>query len=235
MNKISNLIRKRKPDERLEKEGNVLAAKMFYVITFLLLASLIVKLVCKLPIQVYALEVLCLLSSGIYFFVQEIRKGILGMRKKDEALREIHRSVLSKAFMIDFWLLIAGELIFIYAVKDYFIWVLSYIIAWVPPGLVITIASVKKGWLIHAGKEQRKKGLKPFLGRVILGSLVYGILMGFSDLYHDGAFHAKGILSILGMGAGWGVLFSFGMILISNLSTKHADQRLESAENGDEE
>lgn len=235
MNKLSNLIRKRKPDERLEKEGNVLAAKMFYVITFLLLVSLIVKLVCKLPFQVYALEVLCLLSSGIYFFVQEIRKGILGVRKKDEALREIHRSVLSKAFMIDFDLLIAGELIFIYVVKDYFIWVLSYVVAWVLPGLVITIASVKKGWLIRAGKEQRKKGQRSFLVRVILGSLVYGILMGFPDLYHDGAFHAKGILSILGLGAVWGVLFYFGMILISRLSTKHADQRLESAENNNEE
>lgn len=235
MKKNSNLIRKRKPDERLEKEGNVLLAKMFYVITFLLLVSLIVKLVCKLPIHVYALEVLCLVSSGIYFLVQEIRKGILGVRKKDEALREIHRSVLSKACLIDFDLLVIGELIFFYVVKDHSDWVLSYMVTWGLPGLVITIASVKKGWLIRAGKEQRKKGQKSFLVRVILGSLVFGILMGYSDLYHDGAFHAKGILSIIGMGAGWGVLFYFGMTLISRLSTKHADQRLESAEDDDEE
>lgn len=235
MSKLSNRIRKRKPDERLEKESNVLIAKMFYVITFLLLVSLIVKLVCQLPFQVYALEVLCLLSSMAYFFVQEIRKGILGVGEKDEALREIHRSVLSKAFLIDFWLLIVGELIFTYVVKDYFNWVLSYVIAWVLPGLVITIASIKKGWLIHADKEQRKEGQKSFIIRVILGSLVYGILMGFSDLYHDGAFHAEGILSILGLGAVWGLIFYFGMTLISRLSTKQADKRLKSAEDNDEE
>lgn len=235
MNVIINLIRKRKPDERLEKEGNVLNAKMFYVITFLLLVSLIVKLVCKLPIQVYALEVLCLLSSVTYFFAQEIRKGILGVCKKDEVLREIHRSILSKAFMIDFDLLITGELIFLYVVEDHSVWVLSYVITWVLPALVITIASITKGWLIRAGKEQRKKGQKSFLVSVLLGSLVFGILMGFPDLYHDGAFHARGLLSILGMGAGWGVLFYFSMTLISSLSTKHADQRLESAENNNEE
>lgn len=241
MTKLGNRIRKRKPDERLEKESNVLLAKMFYVITFLLLVSLIVKLACRLPLQVYALEVLCLLSSGIYFFVQEARKGILGVHRKDEALHEIHRSVLSKACLIDFDLLVIGELIFFYVVKDHSDWVLSYMVTfsymvtWGLPGLVITIASIKNGWLIRDGKEQRKKGQQSFLVRVILGSLVFGILMGFSDFYHDGSFHAKGILSILCLGAVWGILFYSGMTLISRLSTKHADQRLESAENNNEE
>lgn len=228
------MMGKRKQDERLEKESNVLSAKMFYVITFLLLISLIIKLVSKLPFQVYALEVLCLLASGIYFFTMEIGKGILAVRKKDEALLEIHRSVLAKAFMIDFWLLLAGELIFIYVLKDYFVWVLSYMIAWMLPALVIAIASITKGWLIRGGKAQGKKDRKSVLIRVILGSAAFGILTGFPDLYHDGAFHVKGILSIIGMGATWGILFYLSMSFLIRLSEKRADKRLESVDNDEE-
>lgn len=225
------MMKKRKPDERLEKESNVLTAKMFYVITFLLLISLIVKLICRLPYKVFILETICLLASGIYYIAQEIGKGILGVRQKDEALSEIHRSILSKAFMIDLWLLIAGELIYIYVVGDYFVWVLSYMAAWLIPALVITITSIKKGWMIRGGKAQGKKS---FLISVIIGSAVYGILMGFSDFYYDGAFHAEGILSIIGMGAGWGIIFYFLMNFFIRVSEKHADQRLKGVDSDEE-
>lgn len=228
------MMRKRKPDERLEKESNELTAKMFYVITFLLLISLIVKLVCRLPYKVFILEIICLLTSGIYFFAQETGKGILGVRQKDEALSEIHRSILSKAFNIDFKLLITGELIYFFVVKDYSVWVLSYIAAWLIPGLVITIASITKGWLIRVGKAQGKKGKKSFLISVILGSAAFGILMGFSDFYHDGAFHAEGLLSIIGMGAGWGIFFYISMNLLIRKAEKHADKRLKGVDSDEE-
>lgn len=228
------IMRKRKPDERLEKESNELTAKMFYVITFLLLISLIVKLVCRLPYKVFILEIICLLASGIYFFAQEIGKGILGVRQKDEALSEIHRGILSKAFNIDFELLMTGELIYIFAVKDYFVWVLSYMAAWLIPALVITIASITKGWLIRVGKAQGKKGKKSFLISVILGSAAFGILMGFSDFYHDGAFHAEGLLSIIGMGAGWGILFYILMNFLIKKAEKHADKRMKGVDSDEE-
>lgn len=226
--------KKRWTDERIEKESNVLTAKMFYVITPLLVISLIVKLVCRLPFQVYVLELLCLLASGGYFLAQEIGKGILGVREKDEALLEIHRGILSKAFMIDFYLLVTGELIYIYAVKDYFVWVLSYMTAWLLPGLIIVIASVKKGWLLRVGKTQGKTGKKSFLISVILGSAVYGILSGFPEFYHDGAFHAVGILHMIGMGAVWGILYYFAMGSLIKVSEKRANKRLEGTD-GDEE
>lgn len=225
---------KRKPDERLEKESNVLAAKMFYVITPLLVISLIVKLVCRLPFQVYVLELLCLLASGGYFLVQEIGKGILLVRKKDEALLEIHRAALSRAFMIDFWLLVIGELVYIYAVKDYFWWVLPYMAAWLLPGLVITIASIKQGWLVRSAKAQGKAGSRSSLILVIIGAAVFGILMGFPEFYHDGAFHAEGLLYMLGMGAGWGILYYFMMNGFIRKSEKHADKRLEGTDDDEE-
>lgn len=225
---------KRRPDERIEKESNVLAAKMFYVITPLLVISLIVKLVCRLPFQVYVLELLCLLVSVGYFFVQEIGKGILLVREKDEALLEIHRAVLSRAFMIDFWLLIVGELVYIYAVKDYFWWVLPYMAAWLLPGLVITIASIRQGWLVRSVKKQEKGGKKNFLVSVIIGAAMFGILSGFPEFYHDGAFHAEGLLYMLGMGAGWGILYYFAMSGFIRKSEKRADKRLEGTD-GDEE
>ncbi len=231
------MIRKkerRRPDERIEKESNVLAAKMFYVITPLLVISLIVKLVCRLPFQVYVLELLCLLASGGYFFVQEIGKGILLVREKDEALLEIHRAVLSKAFMIDFWLLIVGELLYIYAVKDYFWWALPCMAAWLLPGLVITIASIRQGWLVRSVKKQEKGGKKNFLVSVIIGAAMFGILSGFPEFYHGGAFHAEGLLYMLGMGAGWGILYYFAMSGFIRKSEKRADKRLEGTD-GDEE
>lgn len=225
---------KRRPDERIEKESNVLAAKMFYVITPLLVISLIVKLVCRLPFQVYVLELLCLLASVGYFFVQEIGKGILLVREKDEALLEIHRAVLSKAFMIDFWLLIVGELIYIYAVKDYFWWVLPYMAAWLLPGLVITIASIRQGWLVRSVKKQEKGGKKNFLIGVILGAAMFGILSGFPEFYHDGAFHAVGILYMLGEGVFWGIFEYFFMAGLSKISEKRADKRLEGKDDDEE-
>lgn len=224
---------KRKPDERIEKESNELAAKMFYVITPLLVISLIVKLVCRLPFQVYVLELLCLLASVGYFLIQEIGKGILLVRKKDEALLEIHRTVLSRAFMIDFWLLVIGELVYIYTVKDYFWWVLLYMAACLLPGLVIMIASIKQGWLVRSVKKQGKGGKKNFLVSVIIGAAMFGILSGFPEFYHDGAFHAEGLLYMLGMGAGWGILYYFIMSGFIRKSEKHADKRLEGTD-GDE-
>lgn len=224
----------KKTDERLEKESNVLAAKMYYLTMFLLLVSLAVKLACRLPFPVFALEALCLLAGGLYFLVQEIRNGILGLREKDEALLEIHRGILAKAYMIDFWLLLLGELIFLFALEDYSIWVLSYFIAWVPSALAITISSVKKGWLVRAGQAQGKKGKRSFLLSVILGSLVYGLFMGYPELYHDGAFHARGLLYVLGMAAGWGIPFYLVMNFFVGRSEKRADKRLEEAEQDEE-
>lgn len=225
---------KKKTDERLEKESNVLTAKMFYLITFLLLVSLAVKLACRLPLRVCALEALCLLTSGIYFLVHETGNGILGVREKDEALSEIHRSILSRAFQIDFSLLLVGELVFIYALDDYLIWALSYLATWMPPALVITIASIKNGWLVRVGQAQGRKGKKTFLLSVVMGSAVFGILMGFPELYHDGAFHAKGLLYVLGMAAGWGIPFFLIMNFLVGRSEKRADQRLEEADQDEE-
>ena len=140
-------------DERITKESNKLSAKMFYVITVATLISLVIKITCGLPIEVYALELIALVASVLFVVVSEAVKGILLVREKDEAIRTMHEAVLSKAMMVSFWIIIVGEFLYLFLVKEYFFWVLSYFAIWFVPALVITIASVKNGWFVWGSKK----------------------------------------------------------------------------------
>lgn len=231
---MSKRNEKRKTDERIEKESNALTAKMFWVITPLLLVSLAVKLICRVPWYVFALEILCLVASGVYVLVQELRKGILFVGKKDVALTEIHNGILTKAFMVDLWLLVLGEFIYVYAVEEYLWWVVSYLAVWMIPGLVITIVSIKKGWMVWGGKKQEESGKKRLIKTMIVVGPLYGLITNFKMLYHDGAFHAEGILWILGDAAMFGVIMYLFFVIAAKASGKKADERLEQ-EVGNEE
>ena len=129
---MSKRNEKRKTDERIEKESNMLTAKMFWVITPLLVISLIVKLVCALPWYLYALEILLLAVGGVYVLVQELRNGILFAGRRDAALAEIHNRILTTGFLIDFYGMVVGEFILmavlVFVVKSYFWWSLSYLL-----------------------------------------------------------------------------------------------------------
>ncbi len=49
-------------------------------------------------------------------------------------------------------------------------------------------------------------------------------------MYYDGAFHASGILWILGMGVGFGLLFYFLMSGFIKISEEQADYKTKMAE-----
>ena len=221
-------------DERLEKESNKLSAKMFYVMALLAMISLAVKIICRLPVKVYALEILALAAGIIFVLACELKKGILFI-KKDEVLQTIHEAVLAKAMMVMFWIFVFGDVLLLFVLGEYFFWILANFVVVIIPALIISVASIKNGWLIWGSKKREADGKKSFKKRVAIGALFYGVFMGFPQLYHDGAFHAEGILWILGMAAGWGIPFYLIFMAIMKVAEKKADEKLKEKEDESEE
>lgn len=214
-------------DERIEKESNKFAAKMYYLITALTVISLIVKFACQLPLYVYGLEIIALVTSVVFFIVSEARNGILFEKNKDEELLNIHYGILAKAEMIIFYIVVTGELFYLFLAKEHVEWIFSYLAICMIPAFIQSIVSIKNGWFIWGSKQKEVKGKKDFKKRVVIGSLFYGVLVGFPFLYKDGVIHPEGILWILGLAIGWGIPFYFIMLGIMKISEKKADKKLE--------
>jgi len=214
-------------DERIEKESNKFAAKMYYLITALTVISLLVKLACKLPVYVYGLEIIALVASLVYFFVNEVRNGILFVKNKDEELLNIHYGILAKAELIIFYIIIIGEFFYLFIAGKYFFWVLSDFVIWIIPALIQTVVSIKNGWFIWGSKQKEVKGKKDFKKRVVIGSLFYGLIVGSPFLFKDGAIQPEGILRVLGLAVAWGVPFYLIMVALMKISEKKADKKLE--------
>ncbi len=224
--------KKKQPvDERILKESNKLYAKMFYVIQLLNLIVLLVKLVCGVPIYLYVLELMCLVVGTLIVVIDEQRKGILFVKEKDEVLQTLHEETLTKAFSVNSWIIIMGELILMLALlffaAEYFLWVLSYFVIWMPPALMVTIASMKKGWLIWGTKKREVTGKKEFIKRLIIGSAFFGLFMAFPSIFRGGSFHPSGLLFALGMGASWGIMFYLLFMGAMKIAEKNADKNVE--------
>jgi len=222
-------------DERIEKESNRLSAKMYYLMSALTIVAIIVKLWYKVPVYVYALELISLATSGIYAIVSELKYGILFQKDKDEELLSIHHKVLSKAMMISFWIIITGEFFFIFVVPGYIEWVELYFVVWGVPAIIQSFFSIKNGWFIWGTRKKEKVGKKDFGKRTVIGALFFGLVMGLPMLFQDGAFHPEGLLWVFGMAAGWGIPFYLIMMGLMKVSEKMADKKAEKKEIEDEE
>jgi len=239
-------------DERIEKESNKAMAPLFYLFSAGMLACLVLKLVLREPWYNFTLELLCLVPAWGYVLVKSIQNGILIIKEKDDALLGIRNAILSKAFMISFWVIIIGELFYMLAVTDYFnpdagihsdseiwtremTWMIVYLAVWFVPALVFTIFTLKKGWLIWGSKKREVTGKKEFGKRVVIGSLFFGLIMGVPELIANGIFYVKGWLMILGMAAMWGILFYFSMLGMIKFSEKKADKLVQEKEESNEE
>lgn len=165
-----------KPDERLVKETNKLATKMFYVQSMLMVILFVVKWGNNLPFQMVVLELLTLLIGIGYVLVQEMRKGILFIGKKDAALQSIHEDVLARAHNKEMWTIAIGELILMYIFPQYLAWTTLYLASLFIPALVYTVVSIKKGWIQWGTKKQEissKQGLKK---KCVWGGIAFGIM-----------------------------------------------------------
>ena len=239
-------------DERIEKETNKLMTPMFYLFSAGLFACLVLKLVLREPWYNFALELLCLVPAWGYVLLARAQKGIPVIKEKDDALLSIRDAIHSKAFMISFWVIIIGELIYMFVVTDYFsrygimqpdtegwtremTWMCVYLAVWFIPAIIITVYTLKKGWMIWGSKKREVTGKKEFGKRVIIGSLFFGLIMGVPELIENGIFYAKGWLMILGLSVFWGILFYFSMLGMIKLSEKNADKAVKEQEEHDEE
>ena len=239
-------------DERIEKETNKLMTPMFYLFSAGLLACLVLKLVLREPWYNFVLEIACLVPAWGYALVKRAQSGILVMKEKDDALLSIRDAIHSKAFMISFWVIIIGEVLYMFAMTDYFgrygiiepdevswpremTWLVVYLAIWLIPALIVTVNTLKKGWMVWGSQKREVTGKKAFGKRVIVGSLFFGLIIGLPELIANGIFYAKGWLMILGMAAMWGVLFYFGMLGMIKLSEKNADKAVKEKEESNEE
>lgn len=225
-----------KPDERIEKESNRFSGKLFYVVSALLIVSLVVKCCFDLPFYVYALEIISLAAGVVCFLVQELGSGILFVKKKDEALSELHNKALAKSMMVQFYVLVIVGCIqilltdFYEPFQQYEWWFFSFALIIFPVALILTVVSIKKGWYVWGGKNREKSGKKNMAVRTAFAALLFGVLTeignGFEDVYSDGVFHVEGIIGILVVGVLWGVMFYFVMLAVIKVSEKRADKRL---------
>ena len=233
-------------DERIEKEGNKLMAPMFYLFSFGLLACLVLKLVLGEPWYNYILEILCLVPSWSYLLIAGISKGVLFVREKDEVLASIRNEIMSKAYMISFWIIIFGELIYAFFVMrnmmlDHLfremdiIWIGIYMAAWLISAVIISVFTVRKGWLIWGSRKREATGKKELAKRTAIGALFFGLIMGAPKLVENGAFQPKGLLDIVVIGALWGIMFYFMMIWLMKISEKNADKAVKEQEINNEE
>lgn len=227
--------KKQPSDERIEKESNRVSAKMYYLMSIIMVISIVVKLCYKVPLYVYALELITLAVSGMFCVVSELKYGIRFLKEKDEELLSIHHKILSKAMMISFWIIIIGELLFIFITNQYIKWVALYFVIWSIPALIILFFAVKNGWLIWGTKKKEKSGKKELKKRTAIGALFFGLVMGAPMLFQDGVFHLEGLLWVFGMAAGWGILFYLMFAGIMKLAEKRADINVDNKEIEDEE
>jgi hypothetical protein len=239
-------------DERIEKETNKLMTPMFYLFSAGLLACLVIKLVLGEPWYNFVLEIACLVPAWGYALIKRAQSGILVMKEKDEVLPSIRDAIHSKAFMISFWVILAGELIYMFDATNMLnpdmgnrpdaeiwtremTWMCVYLTVWLVPAIIVTVNTLKKGWMIWGSKKQETVGKKAFAKRVVVGALFFGLIMGVPELIANGFFYVKGWLMIFGMAAMWGILFYFGMLGMIKLSEKKADKLVQEKEESNEE
>lgn len=236
LRRIKMFLKKNKTiDERIEKRSNELNARMLPLLWIIELGFLITKIVLNLPGRVYALEVCTIAAGLIVWLVLESRYGTLLIKEKDNILKELSIKAKAKAFMTMFWIVIIGELFYIFLIdKAYYLWVLSYLVGWVPCAAYITIVSVMEGLIVFGSKKKEvntKKGLRL---RTIIGSIFFGVVVGWDSYYHDGIFEPKGLISIPLLAVAWGIPFYLLFVGMMKYSEKHIDKKVEEMAEEDE-
>ncbi|MGN0505143.1 MAG: DUF6773 family protein [Lachnospiraceae bacterium] len=227
---------KRIKDERITRETNKVTSKLFFLITALLLLLVTCKLLfLECTAKTLFLEVFCLLLNMLYVVIAKLVKGTLLVKNKDDALKDINRAIYTSAFMIDFWILIFGELVLMLTDKENVLIYALYLPVWMIPSLILTVCSVKSGLLLWGGMGRQQKGKKSLAKSTALGALIYGIIMGFPELFRDGQFQPSGLLWVFGMALGWGVLFYITFRLLVNRGEKQANKQVEKEDDSVEE
>lgn len=214
-------------DERIEKRSNTLAAQMLPVMLALQLIVLVVKIALG-GLAYCLLDSIALAVGGVFAAVMLTVKGV--WRAEDEALRDIRDRVLSRAFLWMFVVLLVGELVCMLLDPDHILWYAPTLLVWFVPAFIYSSRMLHEGGLTWGGAKAEKKGKATLMRSTALGALFFGVVMGWDKCFVDGKFVPAGLLDVLGMAAGWGVLFYGLMVLVFMLGGKQADKLVEQAE-----
>ena len=218
-------------DERIIKESNKILAPLYVlVLTLTCIVAVTKYLFLTQEISYYILEIIGIITSIGYLFVRSILKGIPIFYSEDECIKELQNTYRAHSFSLCIWIYLFGGFILLFIQGQEVEIVGLYIFIWFIPSAIITIKGIKRGLFVWGSKNREKKGIVSFKKNVLLGSLFFGIIMGWSHLWKDGSFQPMGIVVIIGSAVSWGIPFYFIMKLMMSKSEKNSNKELEKAE-----
>lgn len=223
-------MNKKLKDERIIKETNKIIAPLYIwalILTFMVSVTKYIFITQEL--SHYILELIAIITSIGYLIVRSLLKKIPIFYSEDECIKELQNTYRTHSFYGCFWVYVMGEFILLLLSRES-VEILGYVFIWFIPSVIITVKLVKRGLLVWGSKNREKKGIVGFKKRVLLGSLFFGVFMGWDFLWKDGNFQPVGILWSIGMAVGWGIPFYFIMKLMISKGEKNSDKELAKAE-----
>ena len=217
-------------DERITRETNALTAKLLPLMLILQAIVLLAKLLLG-GWRYCLLDAIALAVGGGLAVILLTVKGV--WRAGDEALQEIRNTCLSGAFAAMFAVLIFGEFICVMVDGAHLAWYAPTVLVWFVPALILTVTLIRRGLYHWGGKTAAVNGQKRLAVSTAVGAMFFGIVVGGEKCFVDGAFEPKGLLTVLGMAASWGVLFYLVMSLMLKIGGKQADKAVAEAEGSD--
>ncbi len=225
---------KKNIDERIQKKSEEIFAPLYPLIIVLTLVIICLKLYMGLPLELFVLEFLVIVISITYLIIMSFKLGINPLTYQDEHINELKFTILSKSFMICFWIYIIGEVIYLFVFPDYFNYIFLCFIAWVIPSLIGTYRAIKCGVMTFGSGNNRKITKKKFGFNTIVGALFYSVFMNWDKIVEKGL-SVSTLISILLMALMWGIPFYLCMKLLIFFSEKKTDEEVGEDESDDYE
>lgn len=222
-------------DERIGKESSKMFLYLFPLALVIDIACLIVKLVCGQPFIMYALEIILFVVAIAVYVLDEMRYGILFVKKKDFCLKEMQAKACTWAFASIFAVDEVGTLTMFFVLKENNLWIWLSTLTWFIPAFVSLFYGIKNGLFIYGTEKKKKEYKKRFNGSVLIASLIFGSFMWLATCVIIRKFDPMTLFIIPVAGAAWGILFSVFMSLIMKKSEKNADREVSEVEHGSEE
>lgn len=219
-------------DERITRQTNALVARLLPLMLALQTIVLVVKLVLGGGMTCLLDAIALAVGAGLAAILLTV-KGV--WRAGDEALQEIRDTCLSGAFAAMFAVLISGEFVCVMIDDAHMAWYVPTVLVWFVPAAILTMQIIRRGLYHWGGRKAEQNGKKRLALSTAIAALFFGIVVGGEKCIVDGAFEPKGMLTVLGMAASWGVLFYLGMSLMLKVGGKQADKAVAEAESCDDD
>lgn len=215
-------------DERIARGQARFAAHGFWILLALQAVVLAAKAALGAPLIACVPDAAVLLIGIGGMVLLRSLKGLWS--RGDEVLRQMDEELLSKLFMVLFWLVVMGEFVLFFADGANWRWYVPYLAVWGIPALYVVVRSLRSGLVVWGSKKAERNGKLQLMKRTAIGALFFGLVMGGPDCFREGAFQLSGLWKVLGMAACWGVVFYLGMVLFLKVGEKSADRLVANAD-----